>query len=133
MDIDVSYMEELEFFLCQGAAKKDEISTAEKQLGVRFSEDYRAYLLNYGEVSFGSHELTGICRSERINVVNVTEEAKKLYGNFPSDCYVIEDTYFDDIYILQNTNGEVFEISPEKTITKIADDLKGYIDLSNEE
>ena len=72
----------------------------ENQLGVRFSEDYRAYLLNYGEVSFGSHELTGICRSERINVVNVTEEAKKPYGSLLSDCYVIEDTYFDDIYIL---------------------------------
>lgn len=73
---DISYMESLEFFLCQGAAKEEEINEAENQLGVRFSEDYRAYLLNYGEVSFGSHELTGICRSERINVVNVTEEAK---------------------------------------------------------
>ena len=49
-----------------------EIETAEKQLGIKFSPDYRCYLKDIGLACFDGHELTGICKSARLNVVDVT-------------------------------------------------------------
>ena len=37
-----------------------EIETAEKQLGIKFSPDYRCYLKDIGLACFDGHELTGM-------------------------------------------------------------------------
>ena len=53
------------------------IREAEEILGLRFSSDYRAYLMHYGIVAFDGHELTGICSSKRLDVSQVTLNQRK--------------------------------------------------------
>ena len=45
------------------------MSDAEQALGIRFAPDYRAYLQKIGLACFDGHELTGICKAFRLNVV----------------------------------------------------------------
>ena len=73
-----------------GTGVSDEvIASAEQQLGVTFSSQYKAYLKEYGVLSFASHEITGLGVIGYLNVVEATEAERKLGGTFPSDCLLI--------------------------------------------
>lgn len=90
-----------------GAGRTDaEIENAEKQLGVEFAPDYRCYLKEIGLACFDGHELTGICMSDRLNVVDVTVAQRELY---PEACswYAIEETNIDGVIIWQAPLGAV--------------------------
>ncbi|MDR3313690.1 MAG: SMI1/KNR4 family protein [Oscillospiraceae bacterium] len=50
---------------------EQQIIEAEQKFGLKFFSDYREYLSEFGIVSFGGHEFTGICSSTRLNVVDV--------------------------------------------------------------
>ena len=104
-----------------------EIDSAERDLNLSFSKDYKMYLLQYGLISYDNHELTGLCNSHRLNVVCVTKEERKIHPQIPSDMYVIEQTNIDGIVIWQSSNGEVFQTSPNTAPMKIADSLVEYI------
>ena len=80
----------------------------------------------FGFASYKGHELTGICKSSRLNVVDVTLEAREIY-NVNFDMYVIEDTGYEGILILQNRKGEVFQIQPLALPEKISESLSNYI------
>lgn len=75
------------------------IAQAEKMLNNRFADDYREYLLKIGLASFNGHELTGICSSKRLNVVDVTLSEKSITPSIPQDWYVLEETNIDGIVI----------------------------------
>lgn len=77
-----------------------EIETAEKQLGIKFSPDYRCYLKDIGLACFDGHELTGICKSARLNVVDVTLLQRQRVSDAYS-WYVVEETGIDGIVIWQ--------------------------------
>ena len=82
----------------------------------------------YGAVTFSGHELTGICNSKRLNVVDVTKEERK-YNKVPEDWYVIEQANIDDIVIWQDTNGAVYQTMPNKKPIKLCNSLLEYIDF----
>lgn len=110
-----------------GSGRTDaEIETAEQQLGVRFATDYRHYLKEIGLASFDGHELTGLSKSARLNVVDVTV-AQREWTPEASSWYVVEETYIDGIVIWQSSEGAVYRTVPGVRARKIFDSLTEYI------
>lgn len=110
-----------------GSASEEKIGAAEETLGLKFATDYKEYLRSFGFISYEGHELTGISESQRLNVVSVTQEAREIYININPELYVIEDTGYEGILILQNQKGEVFQIEPHSDPQKVCDSLADYI------
>ena len=110
-----------------GGVTEKQIDDAEKQLGVKFSKEYRSYLNEFGAATFGSHEFTGICSSKRLNVVDVTEEERVLHPEIPNDFYVIERLDIDDVIIWQSSSGEVYQSLPNLVYSKVSDSLQNYL------
>lgn len=110
-----------------GTGRTDaEIESAEKQLGIAFASDYRCYLKEIGLACFDGHELTGICKATRLNVVDATNAQRERY---PEACswYVIEETNVDGIIIWQSSKGEIYQTSPVSKARKIFDSLTDYV------
>ena len=64
-----------DFYSLTGASG-EQIAQAERALSLRFADDYRQYVRAFGAVSAAGHELTGVCASKRLNVVEVTLSAR---------------------------------------------------------
>jgi len=108
-------------------ANKIEISDAEIQLCVRFADEYKIYLSEFGEVSARGIELTGIIDADYINVVSATKEKWSMYPQVPHSLYVIEDTTIDGIVIWQDTKGFIYKTTPNSEPIKIANSLEDYL------
>lgn len=106
----------------------EEILLAEDKLGVKFSDDYKIYLKLFGLLSFESHELTGICESARLNVVDSTLEELADNEFISNDMYLLEQVGVENMTIWQNTKGEVFEVAYKQAPQKICDSLLEYIE-----
>lgn len=115
-------------FYSIGNISEENIKEAELILNIRFASDYRMIIKEYGAVTFSGHELTGICNSKRLNVVDVTKEERK-YNKVPEDWYVIEQANIEDIVIWQDTNGVVYQTMPNKKPIKLCNSLLEYIDF----
>lgn len=103
------------------------IQDAEKTLGLCFAEDYKEYLLTFGIASYRGHELSGICKSDRLNVVYLTQHYRDLYAEIPTEWYVIEQTNIDGIIIWQDQSGIIYESVPRRRPSKINNTLTDYI------
>lgn len=110
-----------------GAASKEQIADAENELKLKFSEDYKEYLSTFGAAAFYGKELTGICSSERLSVIAVTQRARSFYKSFPNDAYVIEEKLFDHFLVIQKADGAVFSYGPNDSEELIADSLSMYL------
>ena len=99
----------------------------EEALGLSFAPSYREYLLNFGIAAFGGHELTGITRSNHVNVLEVTKEEKLLNKEVPDDFYVIENAGIDGIIIWQSSSGEIYRTDMMSEPREIYDSLERYL------
>ena len=108
-------------------ATTTQITDAEIQLRLRFSDEYKEYLLNFGAIVAEGIELTGIAKSEHRNVVAITKREWKLNSKVPRKMYVIENTCVDGIIIWQDQNGTIYQTSPNSEPKKIADSLCTYL------
>ena len=123
----IKMIQEAEDFVSLGAATKEQIADAEKELQLKFAEDYKEYLNTLGVATFCGKELTGICSSERLSVVAVTQRARSFYKSFPNDAYVIEEMLFDHFLVIQKADGAVFSYGPNDSEELIADSLSMYL------
>ena len=87
---------------------EEEILFAERELDLRFADDYRAYLRDIGLVMCNGHELTGIGKAERTYVVFVTKRMKELHSTIPNDWYVVENENMDGALIWQDSLGNIY-------------------------
>ena len=94
-------------FLGNGVSE-EQIIEAETELNLKFAKDYVEYLSTVGLAMIDGHELTGIGKAERTNVVSVTKQIKSIKQDVPADWYVIENENMDGAVIWQNAKGEVF-------------------------
>lgn len=108
-------------------ASIDVINSYEKILGIKFFSDYRKYLLEFSIVAFSGHELTGISKSKRLNVVDVTLNERNLNENIPEDFYVVEVANIDGIVLWQNSLGEIYMTKPNNVPKKLYDSLGDFI------
>ena len=121
-------MRSLPDFYSMSKVSTEDILFAEHTLGVEFAKDYKEYIQTFGVISAGGHEFTGICRSKRLNVVQVTVSERENNPKAYADWYVLEQANIDGIVIWQSTKGEIFQTGPASNCCKIADSLEQYID-----
>ena len=117
-----------DLYTMKGASDED-IKLAEEMLDLRFAADYREYVATFGVASFAGHELTGVCKSKRLDVVTVTQNERKINSTAYSDWYVVEDATIDGIVIWQSSQGEVYLCQGMCVPKKIADSLAEYLEL----
>lgn len=103
------------------------IGEAEKMLGLSFSDEYRDYLREYGIAAYSGHELTGITRSPRLNVVSVTLAERERDVDAPRNLYVVERTNVEEIIVWQGECGELYFSSPNHPLEKFCNSLSDYI------
>ena len=117
-----------DFYSLTGASE-EQIAQAERALSLRFADDYRQYVRAFGAVSAAGHELTGVCASKRLNVVDVTLSARAAQPAIPRDWYVLEEANIDGIVIWQSGAGEVFQTQPGAEPVKLAASIREYLDM----
>ena len=123
----IKKIKEAEDYASLGAASKEQIASAEKELHLKFAADYNEYLSTFGAATFCGKELTGICSSERLSVISVTQHARSFFKSFPDDAYVIEEMLFDHFLTIQRADGSVFSYGPNESEELIADSLSSYL------
>ena len=111
------------------AGTEDDVIKAEEKLQLSFSAEYKRYLLKYGFATCYGHEITGICKAKRLNVVDVTIMEREYAGNISSDWYVIEQLNIDGIVIWQSSTGKIYRTAPNTEPKKICNSLAEYINL----
>ena len=103
------------------------ISKAESELGLTFADEYKEYLKEMAIAAYGGHELTGLTKSKRTNVVQVTQKKKKICPSVPMDWYVIEDANIDGIVIWQDEQGKIYKTLYDSEAVCIAFSLADFI------
>lgn len=116
-------------FVCLGGCIDKDIACAEESLGLIFNQEYKECLKAFGVMSFADKELTGICDSKRLNVVNVTNFERENNNTVSNNWYVIEQTGIDGIVIWQSSTGEIYRTMPNVESVKICDSLSEYISM----
>lgn len=114
------------FFSLNGASDSA-VSKAEEDLGITFAKEYRDYVIELGVASANGHEFTGICKSIRLNVVNVTLTERGKRPTVPNEWYVVEQANIDDIVIWQDADGSIYQTAPNSKGRKIANSLSEYV------
>ena len=109
-----------------GPVSESDIKDAENKLGVKFSDDFSEIIKEFGAYSCLGHELTGICKSKRLNVVDVTLSERENNPN-ASNLYVIELTNVDSIVIWQSTDGKIYRTKETSKPVLIKESLIEYL------
>ena len=108
-------------------ADPNQTENTQEVLGVTFAEDYKEYLGKYGVISAKGLELTGIAAVDRLNVVKVTQQERKMNKIMPTDMYVIENTAVDGIVALQNAEGKIYTITMDGKLEFFSTSLADYV------
>ncbi len=112
---------------CGRGASVDEIKELSNKAKVVFSDEYIEYLKVYGIIAFDGHELTGLSKTKRLNVSEVTLEYKRLYRNELDLLYVVEVADIDGILIWQSEDGKIYKTIGDSNPILIYESLSEYI------
>lgn len=97
-----------------GGCTVEQINEAENRLGLKFPEEYKEYLLNYGAIRFNGVELCGLNASGYLNVVEATEKEKMVNLSFPKGMFVVEDLGIDARLIICDEKGNIYLLQRDK-------------------
>ena len=117
------------FFDSYNGVSETEINKAETELSLKFTDEYKQYLIAFGEASYNGHELTGICQAKRLNVIEATVQEKENNTNVPLTWYVVEQLNIDDVVIWQAPTGEIYQTIPGEEPHKLCNSLLEYVNL----
>ena len=110
-------------------ASAEEIARAEKQLGLAFAPEYRAFLSAVGACIARGHEIAGLCPFADMNVVNVTREERVYAPQAQPGWYVLEQAHMDGIVLWQDESGAVYQTAPNTPPSRVASSLAEYLSL----
>ena len=122
----ISILEQKKAFHSLKGVTSEAIKDAEEKLGLKFANEYVDYLKEYGVASFFGHELTGICSSARLNVVDVTIEERNYNQGISSQLYVVEETNYDNVVVWQDASGAIYKTTSVEKIEKVGSLLAKY-------
>lgn len=123
----IDVINDLEDLIATGAADENSIAEAEKELGLKFADEYKEYLVEFGSVLAEDVEITGIAKSKNRNVVMVTKREWELNPQVEHNMYVVENLAIDGIIIWQDSVGNIYESTPHNKAKKVADSLADYV------
>ena len=123
----VDFLRKKTGFIGSSGRTKEEIQQAEEELCIRFAAEYHEYLERIGLASVEEHELTGLTKDIRLDVVAVTKEYRALYGPDTVLWYVVEDIGIDGLVIWQDEKGTIYQTSFTVEPVKIAESLEEYL------
>ena len=124
----INYLGELDKLYSVGEVDPSKIAQAAKRLGVEFAKDFVEYTQKYGSISVGEIELCGIDDDRDTSIVEQTKKMRRLYSNFPRDCYVVERLGIEDDSIIQNPDGKIYLFTEwEKEPQFVANSLSEYL------
>ena len=112
----------------KGGVSKEQIERAEKRLNLKFSEEYKEYLKEFGMISFYGTEWSGLNIDGYFNVVNMTEDEKALNKYFPEKYFAIENLAVDGVIFVSNEEGKIYSIQYDKK-ELICNSLSEYLDI----
>ena len=127
----IKKMDDLDIILNNGASE-EQILRSEKRLELKFPEEYKNYVKEFGAISFLGNEWTGLNIDGDLNVVNMTEDERALNEFFPKKYFVIENIGVDRMLIISNEKGEIYTIQYDK-IKFLCNSLSEYLDICLEE
>ena len=127
MNYIINLLNNDELFRHGNGIEKDKITEAEQSLGVLFADSFKQFLQYYGGASYEAQEFAGLIGDTRPTVICLTKEAKEKNKNIPSDMYVIEQTDYDNIVLLQNQAGKVYYASDNDKPCLYYDTLEEYL------
>lgn len=104
-----------------------QVKEAQSELEITFPEDYIDIVREYGSISFYGTEWTGLNVGDYLNVVSVTKKEREINGDFPPDCFVLENQAIDGLIVICNEKGEVFSLQYSK-LERIHDSISDYLD-----
>lgn len=128
MEKFINLLKAADRFYSGDAASNDAIEQAETTLSLKFSPEYREYLMTYGVASIYGHEFTGLGLDGPLNVVEATEYQRKKNPEIDPTYYVVEETHIDDIVIWQSFDGTVYQSFSDCAVKKINGSLSEYIE-----
>ena len=126
MDGFIRRLQQYDDYICLGGVAIDSIENAENTLGVSFSVEYKEYLKTCGMATANGHEFSGIGKSKRLSVVEMTTALRNRV-TIPKEMYVVEKLAIDGIVVTQVENGNVYQVYSNGDSTKIADSLEEYL------
>lgn len=100
------------------------IIESEKELNIKYPEEYREFLKTYGYLVIGSNEIFGLGIQGHLNVVNNTLDEIKNNENLNN--FIVIQNEGIGYLILLNSKGEIFEYSND-IFTKIYDSFYDYL------
>ena len=109
-----------------GGVDKTIIENAEIDLGMKFSAEFREYLLDYGTVELNNNELFGLGVDNYCNVVKSTLDERAYSSAFPPEHCVIYNIGLNSVLVLLGNDGCVYEYSP-KSLRKISDSFNQWV------
>lgn len=110
-----------------GPASEEEIQLTEKNMHLKFAEDFKKYVSTFGAIIAKGIELTGITKSNQSNVLVITNQENDFNYSIPSNMYVVDDSLAEVSLILQDETGAIYELFPSGEITKKFSSLAEYI------
>ena len=123
----VEILKNLDGYVSLQGVTSQAVSDAEDALSLKFSKEYRDYLIECGVASADGHEFTGIANSKRLNVVDVTIAEKEKNPVIPKELYVVERTQIDGLIIWQSVDGTVFQSVGATKPERICASLSEYL------
>ncbi|MCR4822102.1 MAG: SMI1/KNR4 family protein [Treponema sp.] len=115
--------------LCSGVGVSDEqITEAEKALGLKFPKEYVAYLKEFGKIRFFATEWTGLNAKGYRNVVEATNDEKSVNESFPKGFFVLENLGVDAKMVVVNEKGEVYILQYDR-LKLICNTIEEYLDF----
>lgn len=125
--INLNKIRELPDLSTKVEANKSQIKSAEEKLGLRFSDDFKEYVSNFGAIRFYATEWTGFNTDDYCDVVKTTLEARQLYDNFPKDMFILEDLHIDSLLILSDSQGRIYQWQ-NGNLEKIHNSIEDYLE-----
>lgn len=111
----------------KGCSEK-QIADAEKELQLKFPDEFIEYVSEFGAISFYGTEWTGLNVDGMLNVVQATNQEKALNSAFPEKCFVLENLGIDGIITIADESGRVYSLMYDKK-SFICDTISEYLDL----
>lgn len=123
----VNYIQSLTSARFTGPVSYGLIIKSESSLGVKFAEDYKLFLRNFGDMLYAHNEILGLNTDHLDDCVSWTLEAREEDETIPDNLYVISSAGIDGVLYLQGTDGVVYQHIPLSECTKKADNLEAFI------